>query len=89
MEPLDNQQIEQNSPEKEGKRDWFLAFIGFIWLAGAVLIFTLYMSGDLGSSFTIPRIMSFFYDAFGIIPASVLQFIIATLFIIFGLRKKK
>jgi len=75
---------------KNGKSstNWFGIIFGVIWLLMAVLIFVLYQTGNLGASFKIPRVLSFFYNILGVLWGSVVQFIFSIGVIITSLPKK-
>ncbi|MDL2323923.1 hypothetical protein LJC61_02055 [Ruminococcaceae bacterium OttesenSCG-928-A16] len=54
----------------------------------AGLIFALYLTGNLGPSFPVPRFIGWVYNLLGIIPGSVIQMVLSLAIIIASLPKK-
>lgn len=65
----------------------FQVVIGLVWLLSGILIYVLYNNNAIGDTFTIPRIMSFLYDFFGINIASIIQVILSLSLIVDGIKK--
>jgi len=68
---------------------WPGIVFGVIWLLMAILIFVLYQTGNLDSSFRIPRVLAIVYNTLGIVAGSIVQFIFSIFLIISSLPKKK
>lgn len=70
------------------KANWVGIVFGVLWLLMAMLVFALYMTGSLGQSFPVPRIIGWVYDLLGVFAGSIVQFIVSVLIIVTSLPKK-
>lgn len=68
---------------------WGQLFFGVLWLAGAVLIFALYQTGNLTGEIPIPRIVLLVYEFLGIEIGSLVQAAISLLLIVTSFKKTK
>lgn len=64
-------------------------FFGIIWLLMVVLIFVLYQTGSLGTSFSVPRFIGWLYDIVGVLIASIIQFVLSRALIITSVKALK
>ncbi|MGL4667338.1 MAG: hypothetical protein ACRCWR_05355 [Saezia sp.] len=62
---------------KRDKISWGMVFFGTLWLLGAILILALFLTGSLSGSFSIPKVLSFFYEIFGVLIGSIVQIILS------------
>lgn len=85
IEKGDNNRVE-NKVKREIK--WAQLFFCSLWFIGAVLIFVLYQTDSLSSSFPVPRIIGWIYDLFGIVIGSVIQILVTGLGIFTSFSKK-
>ncbi|MGF6907753.1 hypothetical protein [Fusobacterium sp. PH5-44] len=69
--------------EKKASTNWAGVIFGVIWLFMAVIIFALYLAGNLGPTFSVPRMIKWVYDLLGIQVGSITQ-IILSLFVIYS-----
>lgn len=66
---------------------WGQLFFGLLWLAGAILIFALYQTGNLTGDIPIPRIVWLVYEFLGIELGSLVQAAISLLLIMTSFKK--
>lgn len=74
--------------DKKSSTNWAGVIFGIIWLFMAVLIFALYLTGSLGPTFPVPRMLKWIYDLLGLQVGSIVQ-IILSLFVIYSSVGKK
>lgn len=68
---------------------WGQLFFGVLWLAGAVLIFALYQTGNLTGDIPIPRLLWLVYEFLGIELGSLAQVVISILLIVTSFKKPR
>lgn len=71
---------------QEMTRRGVILFFGILWLASGMLVFSLYETGMLNQTFKIPRVLTFFYDVFGITVGSIVQVVLSLLVIVLTIR---
>lgn len=71
---------------QEMTRRGVILFFGILWLASGVLTYVLYRKGILNQSFKIPRVLTFFYDVFGITTGAIVQTVLSCLVIVLTIR---
>lgn len=80
------QQLERQASANSKFRLGVFIFFGILWFASAVLVIGLDLTGNLNSSFTIPRIMSLPYELLGIVGGAAVQIILSLLVIVLSIR---
>ena len=70
----------------EKKKDWLGIVFGTIWFLYAAFILINYLSGNLNSSFSVPRLLVAIYDIFGVVPGSIIQMVVSAIVVIFSIR---
>lgn len=71
---------------QEMTRRGVILFFGVLWLASGVLTYVMYSRGMLNQSFKIPRVLTFFYDVFGITTGAIVQAVLSCLVIVLTIR---
>ncbi|MBO0451171.1 hypothetical protein [Candidatus Enterococcus murrayae] len=76
----EERQLQQRISQEMGRRGVVL-FFAILWLASGMLVFSLYEMELLDQTFKIPRVLSFFYDVFGISTGAIVQVVLSILVI--------
>lgn len=67
----------RNERNNERIRYGFVLFLAMVWLTSSLLTVYLYETGLLNQTFKIPRILTFFYDVFGIRIGAIIQAVLS------------
>ena len=69
-------------------RNWFGIILGAVWFVSSLLILIMYLTGSIDSSFPVPRLLLFVYDALGIVPGAIVQMVLSGLLFVFSVKGK-
>lgn len=68
--------------------NWAGIVLGSIWLLMSIFILVLHLTGNLGTSFPVPRFIGWLYDWIGILGASIVQLILSAGLVFISLPRK-
>lgn len=70
------------------KKDWFGIIFGAIWFLASLITLALYLTGNLGTTFPVPRILALVYDVLGVVAGTVIQMVLSAFIFVSGIRGK-